>query len=487
MKAHPEWLQAQRQPASAIFIVLHKVILQLFRMLWPLILVWLFRTKKNNTSYTEWILVAVSVIVFILSLIEFWFFRYSIPSNELIIKRGLLVKRNIILPLHKIQAVHIDQNWLHRLLHLSQVSFDSPGSKNAEAKITMRKDSAIALRDYILGSGDTIEKTEKPFAAAPFFTMEPYDLVKLGLSANHLEAFFILLAFGLSVMDDIETAIGDRLDGTLSRFSEQAATHALSAVLILTSIILIISVGASFIRIILKYANFRIAKTGKGFQIQGGLINSKEKLIPFKKVQFISWKANWIRKHIPYYLLQFHSAGTSDTRRKWEINVPVTRTSLIPLLLEGYHQPLPADAPSLSIQPGFVARRTFFAGVVPSLVLAAFTFPSLGWNAGWFFLLTLYIWLSSWLIKRNFRLRISKDALQVHQAVFGEKETILLWHKIQSVKLRQSIYQRKKGLATIHIYTAGGVIRVPFISLHAAEEVRDYALFKVETGSQSWM
>ena len=77
----------------------------------------------------KWYILVTSVLVFLYSLLEYWYFRFSIPAGELIVKKGVFVKRTIVLPIHKIQAVHIDQNWLHRLLHLSQVSFDSPGSK----------------------------------------------------------------------------------------------------------------------------------------------------------------------------------------------------------------------------------------------------------------------------------------------------------------------------------------------------------------------
>ena len=488
MQVRPDWSQPQRQPGAAVFIVLHKVILQVLKTLWPILLIWLFRAQRTENSKTEIIVLVVSVIIFIGSLLEYWYFRFSILSEELIIKKGLFVKSTVTLPLRKIQSVHIDQNWLHRLLNLSQVSFDSPGSKNTEAKITMHKQSALELRDFILGAGAgaDVEQREQ-LSPRPFYIMEPYDLIRLGLSANHLEAFFILLAFGLSVMDDLQAAVGNRFEGALEWFSEQAATHAFSAILILAVVLLIISVAVSFIRIVLKYANFSISHTGKGFQIKSGLINSKEKLVPFRKIQFISWKANLVRKQIPYYLLQFHSAGHVETRRKWEINVPVTRSHLIPVLLEQYHPLLPVDAPAIRMHPGFILRRTLLVGLLPACILTAFTFTSFGWSAAWFFLLVPYIFLVSWLFQRNFRLRLSQGALQVHHAVFGEKVSILLWHKIQSVKLKQSIYQRRKSLATIHLYTAGGIIRVPFISLHEAQQLRNYAVYKIESENRDWM
>ena len=480
-----DWTVFRRQPGSAILIVLHKVLVQLFRVMWPLLLVWLFRTEKNDSGQMKWYILVTSVLVFLYSLLEYWYFRFSIPAGELIVKKGVFVKRTIVLPIHKIQAVHIDQNWLHRLLHLSQVSFDSPGSKNAEVKFAMHRSSAEALRSFLLGAGTgdasvmEAERKQDP----PFFIMEPFDLVKLGLSANHLEAFFILLAFGFSILDDIESAIGNQYEGALKWLSDQAASSAVSSAVVLAVVILVISIIASFVLIVLRYANFRISKTDRGFQVQSGLINTKEKLVPFNKIQYVSWKANWIRKQMNFFLLQFHSVGTLETRRKWEIKIPIPRTEVLPQLLANYHAALPPTTPYLRIHPAYIGRKLLFRGVIPAFLALVLTFNGFGKDAFWVLLWIPLIGLTSWLFQKKFRLHLHPDVLQVHRSVFGKEEVLLAWNRVQSVKITQGLYQRKKGLASVQLYTAGGVIMVPFIQLTHARNLRDYALFKVESGN----
>ena len=492
MSVARDWSISRRQPAAAIFVVLHKVLVQLFRVLWPFLLIQIFRSKKpDSSSSVEYWILGFSILVFLVSLIEYWFFRFSIPGNELIVKRGLFVKRNIVLPLHKIQAIHIQQNWLQRLLNLSQVSFDSPGSKNAEVKITMHKDDAYALRNFVLGTtaqasqeGPIQEKTEtikpEPIKSRPFYEMEPYDLLKLGISANHLEAFFILLAFGFSVLDDIELAIGQQYEGAMKWISDQAASDEFSAIVIFGAIVLAISVAVSFVRIVLKYANFRISKTDKGFQVQSGLINSNEKLIPFRKIQYISWKANWVRKKIGFHLLEFHSIGTLDTKRKWEIKIPLPRMVLLPKLLENYHSAISSN-PSSGISKHYILRRVLFLGILPALLLAFVTYFWIGTYSLWFFLLIGYAWLSAWRFQTKFRFFIHKDAIQIYRSIWGQETILLQWSKIQSVKIRQSLFQRRRELASVHLYTSGGVIIIPFIKLQQAHDIKNYALYVVES------
>lgn len=483
MQAGYDWSVFRRQPGSAVLVVLHKVLVQLIRTLWPLLLVMIFNTRKDDSWRTETIALVFSLLVFLYSLLEYWFFRFSIPAGELVVKKGVFVKRTIVLPLNRIQAVHIDQNWLHRLLNLSQVSFDSPGSKNAEVKFAMHREGAEALRNFILGEGiapSTGTSAEK-LISPPFYTMQPYDLLKMGLSANHLEAFFILLAFGVSVLDDIESSLGKEYEGTLKWLSDQASSNAVSSAILFGVVVLVISIIASFVLIVLRYANFRISRTERGFQVQSGLINMKEKLVPFRKIQYISWKANWIRKQLGFYLLQFHSIGTMETRRKWEIKVPVTNVEFLPKLLQHYHHALPADGPSIKIHPAYIGRRFLFRGVIPALVVTGFAYLNFGPDGFWALLWIPLVLLTSWLFQKKFRLLLHPGVIQVHRAIFGKEEILLTWNRVQSVKIIQGIYQRQKGLATVLLYTAGGVIRIPFISLDHANQLQNYALFKVES------
>ncbi|MEQ9164328.1 MAG: PH domain-containing protein, partial [Ilumatobacter fluminis] len=53
-------------------------------------------------------------------------------------------------------------------------------------------------------------------------------------------------------------------------------------------------------------------------------------------------------------------------------------------------------------------------------------------------------------------------------------------HKAQVVTVRQSFFERRRGLATLHISTAGGSFRVPFIDLADADAARDRVLHRAE-------
>jgi putative membrane protein len=65
--------------------------------------------------------------------------------------------------------------------------------------------------------------------------------------------------------------------------------------------------------------------------------------------------------------------------------------------------------------------------------------------------------------------------------------TLLPVYKVQSVRIRQSFFQRRRSLASVELYTAGGSVRVPFLPLDLARALQDYVLYRVESRREDWM
>lgn len=296
-----DWSIPQRQSPATVLIVIVKVLVSLLKYIIPLVLIYILRPSSKGGNSWEIVLIGISGITIIGALIELFFFRFSIVNRELIIKKGLFIKETTVLPLDKIQVVHIERTWIHKIFNTGQVSFDSAGSEKIEIKIKaieLRK--AEALKEFITGSGQqSTEQLVKPLDQT-ILSLDIKDLLKLCISANHLEAFFILLAFGFSVFNSIEDVTEDK-KGFWQWIVEFTQGSSGKMILTLSIAILLISVMISIIRILLLYADFRISRSDKGFHIRTGLINSKEKLVPFRKIQFISWKANWVRRKMNFY------------------------------------------------------------------------------------------------------------------------------------------------------------------------------------------
>src|SRR5215213_3168117 len=129
-----DWSVPQRQSWAALLIILFKVIARLLKIFWVFLLYFFFRNKAGQFDFFEMAVVGLSILSLAGSVLEFIYFRFFIQDNDLVIKSGFISKKTVTIPLNKIQAVHMEQTWLHNLLNAARLSFDSAGSEKIEVK-----------------------------------------------------------------------------------------------------------------------------------------------------------------------------------------------------------------------------------------------------------------------------------------------------------------------------------------------------------------
>ena len=259
-----DWSKPQRQPPSALVILLFKAVVGLLKVLWPLLLVFILNKKSNSSDSYEYIILGLSILSVLRSAIEYYNFRFSISHDNLLITSGLFTKKTVTLPLDKIQAVHSEQTWLHRLFTVSRISFDSAGSEKMEVRIEALDKLRIGLiKELILSDKNrpVIAENEKQIVKEEtLITLAPNDLLKLGLSSNHLEAVFLIAAFVYSTLNN--AGVSDKeFEGGAKWVYENFGQSSLRLLLFMTMAVLIISIGFSVIRILLMYFDFIISRS----------------------------------------------------------------------------------------------------------------------------------------------------------------------------------------------------------------------------------
>ena len=69
----------------------------------------------------------------------------------------------------------------------------------------------------------------------------------------------------------------------------------------------------------------------------------------------------------------------------------------------------------------------------------------------------------------------------------GWRRQEVLIRKLNGVTVQQSLFERKRGLATVTVATAAGAVHIGMIPLDQAELLRDEFLRSVETDRRAWM
>lgn len=321
--------------------------------------------------------------------------------------------------------------------------------------------------------------------ALPAYRLSFSDLIKLSLTANHLEAFFILAALLINILDEVKQIFGD--SDYLDTYGRSLVGQTMFVLTFLLVIVIVVSMLFSIARTMIKYYGFELNDADRRWIISYGLFDKAKKIVPLNKIQILSWKANWLRRKIDYWTVQVQSVGHKQNQKS-NIHVPVVSFERV-VQLVGDYQPYKGFGieRSLTISPAYwirsASRRSVILTVVPAIVLyfwlgnlaltVLFFYPFLVWND--------FQWY------RNFRWQTCEMGIQMQSGVFGRKFSLLNWKKIQQVHLHQNLYQRNKGLASIVFVTAGGKLTLPYISLSMAHRLVDQVLYKVESKAENWM
>ena len=479
------WMEFRRQPFMALGQILFKSVVQIVKTFWPFILIMFLNSGGERKTSSESILILLPAFALIKSLVNYFFFRFRVTAEEIQVNTGIFSRKQISLPMAKIQAVQIQQNWLQKLLNLSALTFDSPGTEKIELTIQLNKVDALSLMEYVMQKTKveaSVDNKEEVISK-----LSTKDLFLIGLSSNHFETLLILIGLFFSFLNNIKDVLVSYNENILEDSTNRIIDSGVLLVAIGLLGLFILSVCVSLIRSSLMYLNFTLLKTRQGFNINKGLITSSQQLIPIKKIQFLSWNTNWLRKIMSMYLFEFHTIGAKQVKNNQKVKVPVTSEMVLHKLIDSYALNIPTEfSNNLKINRSYVIRNTVFVGILPALLFSIPLYVFTQEKAFLIFLLPIYVLLYATLYFIKFQFSWNKDIIRINSGVLGRRTVLLKWEKIQSVKISQSLFQQRKNLANLVINTAGGVLTAPYIPLIAAREVQNYALYKVESSKENW-
>ncbi len=484
----------QRQSPLALAMMFFKILRTVITVIWPMLIGLLVGGKKGNPAL-KWIIGGGSILLFVLvkTVLDYLYFKFSIQDGQLVVRKGFFYKTAITVPLERIQSVHMEQSFLHTLTFTHKLIIDTAGKEEAEVTIyAIPSSDAHALRALILNSVDSKaenSEAEKVPATKLVSRLTIAGLLKLSLSANHIETMAVVMFFLFSKYEDVKPLLKNApFFKNLMAYGE-TIHYTWRLIVSLFLLVAIVTIIFSFIRIFLRFYDYTIRMDRKGYYIRWGLLQVKQKMVPFKRIQLVQWRSNFIRRLIGIALLNLKVAGADEVKKKIRIELPITDISQIKEIVSVYQPTFPSETEQkgYTIHRSYAYRKTLFITIPILMVVAAFAALVWQWYA-----LFVFIWLPyslglQLLYCRNFRFWVTHEGLQQYKGTWGRAEAMLNWNNIQYLQIRRSIYQRKKGLATLVIHTAGGAFELPYILYEQALYISNYALFRTESTQRTWM
>ena len=485
------WESPQRQSPAAIFIILGKTSLQLLKSLWPVLVVYFVQNEKDDFSlWLLWFVAGFGVLSLLGTFTGYWFRKFYIRENHLIVQSGWLRKKNLSIPFQNIQAVHLEQNVWQQLLSVSRVSFDATGSEKVEVQLdALATEKAEELKRLLMSQARSgADQKEDAGESKRSYRLGFTDLLKLSLTANHIEAFLILLIFGLNLMGEIKRFIDFDEQEYINTYARETLSQTTYVLFVLLLAIATVSLLFSIVRTFIRFFEFSLSDNGQSWKITHGLFNRQQKTIPLNKIQLISWQASWLRRKLNYWIIRVQSVGHSQQDRKQHVQIPILAFPRVVALADSYQEFRGIDPEqSKPIQADYWKRKTLLIGLPLAIIPMLASWYWLEWWALGFLLLAAYTTGHYYVAWKNFRWQTIPAGLQIRSGAWGRKFSLLNWNKVQQVHIRQTPYQRRNNLADLVFVTAGGRIRLPYLSLSTAIALADQVLYEVESKNESWM
>jgi len=474
----------------------------------------LFASRNNPWARYELLGAFFLIPVLIGALVKQKIFSYRFGDDQLVVRDGLLTKKERHIPYERIHNIAQVQNLFHRLFGVASARVETAGGGEPEAVMHVLPLPAIdELRERTLGTPVKVAEqaldTDDEAHEDLVLKLPPSEIIKLGLVSRR---GFILIAGGAGLlwqaswwdMDWIKIDwrnllrgwgdfLPDRFLPLLDSTSLLSRTLlGLGAVLAVLALLL----GTSVLWHLLKYYGFTLRWDRGDLRRDYGLLTRISSLIPVRRIQLISVHATLLHRYFRRTSLEIETAGSSESGSdldqelaKSGVNVrgqylaPILERKSTPGLLK---QVLPEiDLDSVDWQPlssrarrRLMKRAVLITGFI-SLVLAGGLLLASGplatLNAFWIPVAVLpvsYLRAKSWL--RYTAWGLTDHAIFFRSGWLDRAVSIVPLDKIQTVNLNASPWDRRRQMASVVVDTAGAGtfghrINIPYLDLEVAK------------------
>ncbi len=425
---------------------------------------------------------ALAVPALIGATLKYTLYRWRLTGDELLLRSGVLSRRNRVIPLARVQNVEVRQNVLHRVLGVAELRVETAGAgAEAEAVLSVlglaeaqgarvrllahRRASAVASA---AGDGEAVDAIERP-AVPPLAQLSTGDVLLAGATANEAGVIAAALAGLLQFADDLPLPFFERVgDAVMGRAAESWLVFGAGLVLVFLVLGWLISIAGAVVR----YHGFTLAVEGGEMRKRYGLLTVHEASVPLERVQAIRVEESLPRRLLGLASLSIETAGgTPGQRGGAEAFVPIARRAEVGRLVCGIFGDADADTPLQPVHPA--ARRRLAFGYLVRLLIVWAPFWGARWLdvqpagmlAPWMALLLPLPWLAAGWAYRGRGWALPPGYVMARSGVMTRVTWIVPDRKLQTLHLRATPFQRRRGLATVVVDTAAGGRQAAIIDL----------------------
>ena len=429
------------------------------------------------------------------SIFGYFTLRYCIADDQLIVREGIFNRNIRTVPLARIQNIDSVQNPLHRFLKVAEVKIETASGTKPEAVLrVLSVDKMNSLRSSVFESSTHLSKGNPPItstgdaqaidddhcrpAASPNNAKEllkiPLSwLFKAGLASNRgLVLVSICLGVFFQFTNEKFNFLFKRLEELIRNSSGAAEITdttqspllvfglSLTAILVVLGLIRLLGVGWYIIR----FHGYQLQRNGNDLRISCGLWTKVSASIPIQRIQFISIHRSLLMRWWGLAAIRIETAG-GDSSQNENSTEAISKRWFIPVIAEEHVNPIiqslrpdliwdEANLEFQTVSPKTTSRLVRLACVQTAIFTLIGLSVSLSW--GWAPGAIMLPFLLVRAFKKGKSMQYARRSNEVvyRSGILNRKTSITFFDKIQTLRINQSPFDRRWGMATLSIDTA---------------------------------
>ena len=408
-------------------------------------------------------------------------FSYRISPRQIVIQSGVFKRQNRSIPIERVQNVEIERQLLARLLNLAKVRLETAGSASTEASIEY---VSVQQAQKIRAAVRTFQRVADPDAAAqeaptdadvdaetaddasaspePLFSMSLRDVLLAG--AFRFSLFYLALIFSVLQFVNPETVTNwlllsqDRIDAVVDAMYQSPVLTVLGTVVIAA----LLGWLSGILITLNRYYGFTLWMEGGKLRKRHGLFTVTEGTIPLAKVQVLIAQTTPLMRLFGWYTLEVQTMGLNTDQQGQRIVAPFAQWDTVQRLADRVR---PMQVPDTFDRVSPVTIRRYFLrrfGVLLAVMAPAVYFWPYDWWAPydvalpwWSLLATPGLAVAAYLHYYYHRFSIRHDGLYVRRGVLRHYLWMIPVNRYQVVYAADTLLQRRLGLKTLFVDTAG--------------------------------
>lgn len=454
-------------------------------------------TKKKTFAHVTptvifLVIVGILIVLLVLAILKYLNFKFYLSKDDFHLSTGIINKDNTIISKSKIQNVYIKQNFLQQIINVVSLNIETAGDNKSEISIkALDKPTALKLKKELFTKSNSTETlTDAVESRNVFFRVSLKRLFLEGISQNHLRSFLIITSFVFGLYYEFKDYFRDlKLKQGLEELIHLDKESLLNIIIINTVFILVailISLLFSVLKTVVTNFNLEVVENQKTIEINKGLFNKVSLSLTPSRIQNIVIKTNRIKRYFDLHTLSVKQAMVNVKQRKNFVIIALEKEQLkhlVDKLLVNYTSAIERSNPKGYYKRILALNMFALASIinVPGFII----FGNMMWYIN--IALVLFSVLYVTVTYRKAFYKIDDQFLTIGSGFIDTTTDILEIHKIQAVKLKQTIFQKRIQISSVIISTASKSVKIPYVSETEAKSIYDYLLFKVESQNRDWM